>query len=106
MTRREAAMEEMSSGGIARVSLDVDGDDAAYHDGYTRVMRELQWVRSRGWMPTERQITVALMQTARVYAAARRGRSVGGQHPEWLRGRVDALRTLLREGVGLFPEDE
>lgn len=99
-------MEENTSGGIAHLPPGADGDDAAYRDGYARVIRELKWVQSRGWMPTERQFTVALMQTARVYAAARRGRSVGGQHPEWLRGRVDALRTLVRKGVGLFPEDE
>jgi hypothetical protein len=98
-------MEESGSG-VARVSPDHDdADDAAYREGYDRVIRELRWVRSRGWMPTERQITVALMQTARVYAAARGGRSVGGQRPEWLRGRVDALRTLLRRGAEMLPPD-
>jgi hypothetical protein len=37
------------------------------------------------------------MQSVRVYAAARGGKFVGGQHPEWLHGRVDALRDALRE---------
>ena len=80
-----------------------DGDDA-YQDGYRRVMRELGWARRHGWMPTEREIVMALSQAMRVYASVRGGKSIGGRPPEWLRGRADALRTLLREGVGLFPD--
>ncbi len=99
-------MDESGSGGVAHVSPDQDdADEAAYRDGYDRVIRELRWVRSRGWTPTERQITVALMQAARVYAAARGGRSVAGQRPEWLRGRVDALRMLVRRGEEMLPSD-
>jgi hypothetical protein len=99
-------MAEANSGGLAPVSPRSDDDHAAYQDGYNGLMRELGWVRARGWMPTERQLTLALMQAAKIYAAARGGRSIGGQRPEWLRGRVDALRALLREGTGAIPEDE
>lgn len=80
-------------------------DDDAYQDGYRRVMRELAWARRHGWMPSEREIVMALTQAMRVYATVRGGKSIGGRPPEWLRGRADALRTLLREGVGLFPDD-
>lgn len=80
-------------------------DDDDYQDGYHRVMRELAWAHRHGWMPTERQTVMALTQAVRVYATVRGGKSIAGRPPEWLRGRADALRTLLREGVGLFPDD-
>jgi hypothetical protein len=80
-------------------------DEDAYRAGYDRTLRELRLGRAMGWSPTERQIVVALTRTLRIYASARRGKPVGGQHPDWLRGRADALRTLLRQGVGSLPEE-
>jgi hypothetical protein len=77
--------------------LDHPTQTEAYADGYRRATRELAWARAHGWRPTERQLTVALMRTLRVYSAARGGKFVSGQHPEWLHGRVDALREALRE---------
>ena len=82
-----------------------DSDEDAYQAGYDRMMREAAWARSRGWMPTQRQLVVALTRTVKVYGAARGGKFVGGQRPEWLHGRADALRTLLHEGVGAIPRD-
>jgi hypothetical protein len=84
--------------------LEHPADSDAYADGYRRAARELAWVRAHGWRPNERQLTVSLMRTARVYAAARGGKSVGGQHPEWLHGRVDALRDALRLDKASSPE--
>ncbi len=81
-------------------------DEAAYRAGYARMMREFEMGRAMGWRPSERQLVVALTRTARIYASARRGKPVGGQHPDWLKGRADALRTLLRRGVGSLPEDD
>jgi hypothetical protein len=83
--------------GMISPPLERAGDGEAYAEGYRRAARELTWVRAHGWRPTERQVTVALMQAVRVYAAARGGKFVGGQHPEWLHGRADALRDALRE---------
>lgn len=98
-------MAESDFGDVARLPADAESDAAAYADGYHRVMRELDWARTRGWVPTERQITVAVMQTMRVYTAARGGKFVGGRRPEWLRGRAEALRTLLHQGAGPIPDD-
>jgi hypothetical protein len=81
-------------------------DEAAYRAGYARMMREVELGRAMGWRPTERQLVVALTRTARIYTSARRGKPVGGQHPDWLKGRADALRALLRQGVGALPRDE
>ncbi|MFI5272569.1 MAG: hypothetical protein ACHQ4H_05990 [Ktedonobacterales bacterium] len=81
-------------------------DSAAYREGYARMMREVSWARGRGWLPTERQLVLALGQAGRVYATVRGGKSVGGQRPEWVHGRMDALRALLRNGVGAVPADE
>lgn len=81
------------------------GDDAAYRDGYSRALREVAWARRGGWTPTERQIVLALSQALKVYTTVRGGKSIGGRPPEWLRGRADALRQLLRQGVGSTPED-
>lgn len=99
-------MADSGFGELVRTSSDRDGDAAAYEDGYRRVMREMAWVRARGWAPSERQITVALMEAMKVYATARSGKFVGGQRPEWLHGRAEALRTLLHQGLGALPESE
>jgi hypothetical protein len=48
---------------------------------------------------------IAISQAQRVYTTARGGKFVGGQRPEWLHGRADAMRALLRQGVGAFPGD-
>ncbi len=85
---------------------DAADDEVAYHDGYTRLMRELTWARSHGFVPSERQLVLALTQATRVYSAVRGGKFIGGRHPEWLRGRADALRALLREGVSTKPTEE
>jgi hypothetical protein len=73
----------------------------AYSAGFTRTMREMEWAQAQGWSPTERQIVAALMQAMRVYSAVRSGKPIGGRHPAWLRGRADALRSLLHDGVGM-----
>lgn len=78
-------------------------DDAAYLAGYQSVMRELTWASRRGWQPTERDLALAILRAQRVYTTARAGIFVGGQRPEWLHGRADALRALLRQGVGALP---
>jgi hypothetical protein len=83
-----------------------DGDQEAYRAGYARMMREVELGRAMGWRPTERQLVVALMRTARIYSSARRGKPVGGQRPDWLKGRADALRALLRQGVGTLPAED
>lgn len=98
-------MADNGYGELVGISPGRDSDESAYADGYRRAMREMAWVRSRGWTPTERQITVALMQAMKVYATARSGKFVSGQRPEWLHGRADALRALLRQGAGAPPED-
>jgi hypothetical protein len=97
-------MADSDSGERGDIAPDSDSDASAYADGYRRVMREMAWVRARGWAPTERQITVALMQAMKVYATARSGKFVSGQRPEWLHGRADALRALLRQDAGAPPE--
>ncbi|HEY7983889.1 MAG TPA: hypothetical protein VID73_06960 [Ktedonobacterales bacterium] len=68
-----------------------------YDAGYEQVTREMAWARLRGWDPSERQLTVTLLRAARIYAAVRGGKTVAGQSPEWLRGRLDALRAVLRQ---------
>jgi hypothetical protein len=70
---------------------------ADYDAGYDQVTREATWARLRGWDASERQLTVILMRAARIYAAVRGGKTIAGQSPEWLRGRLDALRALLRQ---------
>ena len=70
---------------------------ADYDAGFAQVAREASWARLRGWDASERQLTVMLMRAARIYATVRGGKSVAGQSPEWLRGRMDALRALLRQ---------
>lgn len=80
------------------------GDTAAYRDGYARVMREIGWARAHGFVPSERELVLALNQAGRVYTTVRGGKFVGGRRPEWVHGRMDALRALLRNGVGAEPE--
>ena len=77
----------------------------AYQAGYMRTLREMEWVQTQGWTPTERQVVQALMQAMRVYSAVRSGKPIGGRHPAWLRGRADALRSLLHSGIGFDPAD-
>jgi hypothetical protein len=97
-------MAESGAGGLLPPAADGLVHDAAYDAGYDQVTRELAWARARGWAPTERELTVVLMRAVKVYAAVRGGKSVAGQRPEWLRGRVDALRMLLRQGMGDLAE--
>lgn len=85
---------------------DSTSDEVAYRDGYSRVMRELTWARSRGFVPSERELVLALTQATRVYSTVRGGKFVGGRRPEWLRGRADALRTVLRDGISAGPSDD
>jgi hypothetical protein len=80
-----------------------DADELAYREGYRRAMRELAWARSQGFVPTERQFVLALSQAQRVYEVAHHGKAIGGRHPEWLRGRADALRELIKRGVAALP---
>lgn len=88
-----------------RVSVG-DADEQAYQDGFRRAMRELAWARSHGFVPTERQLVLALTQAMRVYEVAHGGKAVGGRHPEWLRGRADALRELVRRGAAAIPTSD
>jgi|GEM_PF-2058901 hypothetical protein len=88
-----------------RQALPVNNDLLAYREGYTRVMREFAWAREHGFVPSERQIVLALTQAMKVYDAVRGGKSIAGRQPEWLHGRADALRTLLRNGIGGTPAD-
>ncbi len=100
-------MAQNSFDGLPVTRLDdFSSDEVAYRDGYARVIRELMWARSRGFVPTERQLVLALTQANRVYGAVRGGKFVGGRHPEWLRGRADALRTVLRDGIPANPSDD
>ncbi|HLY31567.1 MAG TPA: hypothetical protein VKQ36_11090 [Ktedonobacterales bacterium] len=71
-------------------------DEAAYQVGFTRTLREFALATAHGFTPTERQLVLALTQTVRVYSAARSGKYVSGQRPDWLRGRADALREIIR----------
>jgi hypothetical protein len=99
-------MAEGSYDSVPRLFAATGDDAAAYRDGYESVMREIAWARRYGWTPTERQLVIAVTQAQSVYASARRGKFIGGQRPEWLHGRADALRELLHAGVGAFPTDE
>ena len=81
------------------------GDETAYREGYARVMREMAWARAHGFEPSEREIVLALTQAMKVYGTVRGGKSIGGRRPEWLHGRAEALRALLRNGVGAMPTD-
>ncbi len=99
-------MAEASFDGVPRMFAASSDDATAYHDGYERAMRELAWARRYGWVPSERQLAVAISHAMSVYTSARRGKFIGGQRPEWLHGRADALRELLRMGTSALPADE
>jgi hypothetical protein len=73
-------------------------DPLAYQEGYVRTLREFDWARDHGFVPSERLLVLALMQASKMYDTVRGGKSVGGKQPEWLHGRADALRTLLARG--------
>ena len=81
-----------------------DGASPEYRAGYNTIMREYTWGARRGYLPTERQMVLALTHAARIYSAARGGKPVSGRGPDWLRGRVDALRALIRRGVAANPD--
>jgi hypothetical protein len=76
-----------------------------YYAGFTSVIRELSSAQERGFQPTERQLVLAVTHSARIYTSARSGKPVGGRSPDWLRGRVDGLRSMLRRGVGAGPQN-
>jgi hypothetical protein len=83
----------------------VNGENSEeYRSGFAAIMRDYTFGASRGYLPTERQLVLAVTHAARIYTAARGGKPVSGRGPEWLRGRVDALRTLIRQGVAAEPE--
>src|SRR5262249_12341866 len=99
----EAAMTDGDFSWPADDAAPAERGAAAYRDGYQRAMRELAWARTHGFVPTERQIVRALAQALKVYQVVHGGKSIAGRRPEWLRGRADALRTLLREGAITLP---
>ncbi|HEX2347083.1 MAG TPA: hypothetical protein VHI51_01480 [Ktedonobacterales bacterium] len=84
---------EPSSGGPL---IDYLTESSDYYAGFTSVLRELADAQARGYQPTERQLALAVTHSARIYTTARGGKPVGGRSPDWLRGRVDGLRSLLR----------
>lgn len=90
-------------GGLDGEIADAEGS-ADYRAGFNTIMRDYAWGASRGYSPTERQLVLAVTHAARIYTAARGGKPVSGRSPEWLHGRVDALRTLIRQGVAAEPE--
>lgn len=83
-------------------------DSPGYRDGYQRAMHELAWAREHGYAPTERQLVRALTHAVRVYHVVSGGKSIAGRHPDWVRGRADALRMLLRQAANgvPVPDDE
>jgi len=74
-----------------------------YYAGFTSVIRELARARTRGFEPSERELVLAVTHSARIYTSARGGKPIGGRSPDWLRGRVDGLRSQLRRGAGSHP---
>jgi hypothetical protein len=89
--------------GLDGEMADVEGS-AEYRAGFNAIMRDYTWGASRGYLPTERQLVLAVTHAARIYATARGGKQVSGRSPDWLRGRMDALRALIRQGVAAEPE--
>ncbi len=79
--------------------IEEQDESLAYQDGYSRTLREFAWAREHGFAPSERRLVFACMQAAKIYETVRTGKSIGGREPEWLRGRADALRTLLAHEV-------
>jgi hypothetical protein len=81
----------------SREPLTDDGADSPdYYAGFTSVLQELSDAQARGFTPTERQLVLAITHSARIYTFARSGKPVGGRSPDWLRGRVDGLRSALK----------
>ena len=70
-----------------------------YYAGFTSVIRELSSAQARGFEPTERQLVLAVTHSSRIYTSARSGKPIGGRSPDWLRGRVDGLRSILRQKI-------
>jgi hypothetical protein len=95
----------MAESNSSPFSGDRPGESDPYSDGYARATRELAWARAHGFMPTERQLVRAVTQAMKVYEVVQGGKAVAGRHPEWLRGRADALRDLLRQSAGSTPAD-
>lgn len=83
--------------------VDYLAESPDYYAGFTSVLRELSSAQARGFEPTERRLVLAVMHSARIYTSARSGKPVGGRSPDWLRGRVDGLRSLLRRGEAAQP---
>ncbi|HEX8998174.1 MAG TPA: hypothetical protein VF812_19275 [Ktedonobacterales bacterium] len=77
-----------------------------YYAGFTSVIRELSIARARGFEPTERQLVLAVTHSARIYTSARSGKPIGGRSPDWLRGRVEGLRSALRQRLAARPQAE
>jgi len=77
-----------------------------YRAGFTSVVRELEYAQARGFDPTERQLVLAVTHSARIYTSARSGKPISGRSPDWLRGRVDGLRTMLRRKIEARPQAE
>ncbi len=78
-------------------------ESSDYYVGFTSVIRELARARERGFEPSERELVLAVTHSARIYTSARGGKPVGGRSPDWLRGRVDGLRSQLRRGMRTQP---
>jgi hypothetical protein len=91
---------ETSSGGPL---VDYLAESSDYYAGFTSVLREIADAQARGYQPTERQLVLAVTHSARIYTTARGGKPIGGRSPDWLRGRVDGLRSLLRHTGGVRP---
>lgn len=70
-----------------------------YYAGFTSVVHELSSAQARGFEPSERQLVLAVTQSARIYTSARSGKPISGRSPDWLRGRVDGLRSMLRRQI-------
>jgi hypothetical protein len=86
-----------SESGPRHFPIEGKDDPLAYQEGYASTLREFDWARDHGFVPSERLLVSALMQANKIYDTVRGGKSVGGMQPEWLHGRADALRTLLGE---------
>lgn len=93
--------DAMPSNDLVAEYLDKSPD---YYSGYTSVLRELSSAQERGFQPTERQLVLAVTHSARIYTSARSGKFVSGRSPDWLHGRVDGLRSMLRRRVLADPQ--
>ncbi len=99
-------MEHVFDDGPQGLDSEIAGVEgsADYRAGFNTIMRDYAWGASRGYQPTERQLVLAVIHAARIYTAARGGKPISGRSPDWLRGRVDALRALIRQGVAAGQE--